>query len=1251
VQDAQSMENDRTHALEKLLSERIVLIDGAMGTMIQNEKLTESDFRGSRFSKHASDLKGNNDLLSLTAPDLIKSLHCQFLEAGADIIETNTFNCQRISLADYNMERLSRELNLASAKLAREAVESFQKSHPNKRAFVAGSIGPTNRTASMSPDVNRPEYRAVDFLQLRDAYREQVDALIDGGVDILLPETTFDTLNLKAALFAIEDAFETRGTRLPVIISVTITDASGRTLSGQTLEAFLVSIKHAKPLAVTINCALGATQMRQFVQDLSKSCDTYCGCYPNAGLPNAFGGYDDTPDDMANILEDFAKRGWLNIAGGCCGTTPEHIKEIKNRLAKTQRRALPNTDTKTRFSGLEVTEIRQDSNFLMIGERTNITGSKRFSRLIREKKYERALEIAKKQIDGGALVIDVNMDDALIDAEAEMTLFLNLIASEPDIARIPIMIDSSKWSVIEAGLRVAQGKCIVNSISLKEGKETFVEQATLALRYGAAVVVMAFDEEGQATDTDRRLEIATRAYTILTEEVGFDPQDIIFDPNVLAIGTGIEEHNDYALSFIQSVTALKKKFPNTRISGGVSNLSFSFRGNDILREAIHSVFLYHAIEAGLDMGIVNAGQLAIYDELDPKLRKLVTDLVLNRQPEKATLDGSQTATEQLIEYSGTLSKESKSSNHNDHAWRQLRIEERIAHSIVHGISTFAEADAEEARSKLGDPLQVIEGPLMDGMQIVGDRFGAGKMFLPQVVKSARVMKKAVAYLEPFMDDAESTQATTKSNKKKTQILLATVKGDVHDIGKNIVGVVLRCNGYEILDLGVMVPSEKILQTAIDKNVDMIGLSGLITPSLDEMVSVATEMKERKLTIPLLIGGATTSKKHTAVKISPAYIENKFTGNDELTKEQPIVVHVTDASRAVNTVSNLIKTSDFASQISEEYSTIRAEYKDRTRPILDFSSEEIGVETLEFKNITKRHPNFWGNQHVSFDIHELSAYIDWTPFFQTWELRGVFPKILTNEKYGEQAQALHKDALTMLDRIVKKGLLEAKGTLGFYPAISTINTIQVFEPNKGTQLIAKLPMLRQQQQKSAQKPHRSLTDYISRMISDQDYIGFFAVTAGHGCADLVKHYEEANDDYNAIMVRSLADRLAEAAAEKIHQYARISCNTETADTFSYNDLIKEKYNGIRPAPGYPACPDHHLKPKIFEILNATSTTGIKLTETLAMIPAASVSGMIFMHEDAKYFSVGKIGRDQARIYAEVFGIDETVARKRLGPSLF
>ncbi len=1201
-----------------------------MGTMIQQHKLEETDYRGQRFADWPSDLKGNNDLLGITRPDVIQSIHRDYFEAGSDIIETNTFNSTSIALADYGMESLAHELNVANARLARAAADEVMAADPARRCFVAGALGPTNRTASISPDVNNPAFRAVTYDQLVEAYFEQARSLVEGGADVLLVETVFDSLNSRAALFALESLFDSLDQRLPVMLSFTITDQSGRTLSGQTVEAYWNSASNIDLLSVGINCALGPAEMRPYIDELSRIAPVNVSSYPNAGLPNPLlpTGFPETPESLAPQLREWAANGWLNIVGGCCGTTPVHIQEIVRAVADCEPRRLAKPEPWLRLSGMEALTVRPDSNFVNVGERTNVTGSPRFAKLIKNDQYEEALTVARQQVENGAQIIDVNMDESMLDSEAAMTRFLNLIASEPDISRVPIMIDSSKWSVIEAGLKCIQGKGIVNSISLKEGEELFIEQARLIRRYGAAVVVMAFDETGQADTTNRRVEICTRSYKLLTEKVGFPPEDIIFDPNILTVATGMDEHNDYAVSFIEATRIIKSTLPLAKVSGGVSNISFSFRGNNTVREAMHSAFLYHAIQAGLDMGIVNAGMLEVYEEIPPDLLERVEDVLLNRRPD---------ATERLIEFAETVKRQGKSEKVTD-VWREGTVEERLSHALVKGIVDHIEADTEEARAKYGRPIHVIEGPLMDGMNVVGDLFGAGKMFLPQVVKSARVMKKAVAYLQPFMEDEKAETGVSSQGK----ILMATVKGDVHDIGKNIVGVVLRCNNYEVIDLGVMVPCDKILKTAREEKVDIIGLSGLITPSLDEMQHVAKEMQREGFDLPLLIGGATTSREHTAVKIAPGY-------------EHP-TIHVIDASRAVGVSSKLLSEKGrdpFITENIETQEALREKHlgKRESKPLLSIAESRERATKINWRSEDIPQPEFTGIRTESgFPLETLVDYIDWSPFFHAWELRGRFPKILEDEVVGEKAKELFDDAQSLLKRIVDEKLFTAKCVYGLFPANRVGDDVELFTDDSRAKRLAKFHFLRQQGDKS-DGVNRSLADFIAPKESGlADYIGAFAVTVGHGVEEFAKSFEEANDDYNAIMAKALGDRLAEAFAEYLHHRVRREWGYGRSENLTNDELIREKYRGIRPAAGYPACPDHTEKQLLWELLEVENHTGIRLTESCAMWPASSVSGLYFAHPEAKYFAVGKIDRDQVEDCSKRKDMSLTDAERWLAPNL-
>ena len=1225
----------RLAELEPLLARRILVLDGAMGTMIQTYGLGELDYRGERFADWHRDLKGNNDLLSLTQPDIIRSIHGAYLDAGADILETNSFNSTAISMADYSMEELVYELNLASARLAREVADHFERRDADLPRFVAGVLGPTNRTASLSPDVNNPGFRNVRFDDLVAAYGEAIRGLLDGGADLLLVETIFDTLNAKAALFAIDAHFATGGLRVPVMISGTITDASGRTLSGQTTEAFWTSVAHARPLTVGLNCALGAKALRQYVQELSRVSPAFVSTHPNAGLPNEFGQYDESPEYMAGVLREFAESGLVNLVGGCCGTTPAHIKAIAEAVAGLPPRVPPSPPPCLRLSGLEPITIGPDSIFVNVGERTNVTGSRKFARLVLAGDYDAGLEIARQQVESGAQMLDVNMDEGMLDSQEAMTTFLQLIAAEPDICRVPVVIDSSKWSVIEAGLKCVQGKGVVNSISLKEGEESFIRQATLVRRYGAAVIVMAFDEQGQADTAERKVGICRRAYRILTEQVGFPPEDVIFDPNIFAIATGIEEHNNYAVDYIEATRRIKQSLPHALVSGGVSNVSFAFRGNDPVREAIHSVFLYHAIEAGMDMGIVNAGQLPIYSDIPPDLLERVEDVVLNRRPD---------STDRLLQVADTV-KGYAAEQATDLAWRNAPVAERLAHALVDGIADFIVEDTEEARHQAERPIHVIEGPLMDGMNIVGDLFGAGKMFLPQVVKSARVMKRAVAHLIPYIE-AEKLALGSDAGESRTngRVLLATVKGDVHDIGKNIVGVVLQCNNYEVIDLGVMVPCARILETARTEQVDIIGLSGLITPSLEEMSFVASEMQREGFTIPLLIGGATTSRVHTAVKIEPNY--------------QGPTVHVIDASRAVGVAGNLrsdTQRTDYAASVRSEYQDLRAQRgnrkaEERHQSIADARKNRLPVD---WRAAVPPKPCFSGVRVLEdFPLEELVPLIDWTPFFQTWELSGHYPAILHDPVRGPAATSLFRDARVLLDRIVRERLLRARGAFGFFPANSVGDDIEIYTDESRTQRRAVVHSLRQQMIKPPGRPNLALADFVApRQSGVADYMGAFAVTAGVGIETLVSSFEAAHDDYNAILTKALADRLAEAFAEMLHQRVRREfwgyAPNEALDNES---LIKERYQGIRPAPGYPACPDHTEKRTLFDLLGAEEGAGMTLTESFAMLPAASVSGYYFSHPQSQYFGIGKIERDQVQDYAARKGLEVPVVERWLSPNL-
>ena len=1221
----------RIEALKRALDSRILVIDGAMGTEIQNMKLDEAGFRGDRFADAACPQKGNNDLLILTQPDAVRDIHRAYFEAGADIVETNTFSSTRIAQADYMLEDAVFDLNREGAWLAREAADAISAENEDRPRFVAGVLGPTNRTASISPDVNDAGFRNIDFDTLVDAYSEATRGLVIGGADFILVETVFDTLNCKAALFAIDSVGEELGLTLPVMISGTITDQSGRTLTGQTTEAFWNSVRHAKPLIIGLNCALGPKDLRPYVEELSRIADCYVSCHPNAGLPNAFGGYDETPEMMADVLGDFARVGFLNLLGGCCGTTPAHITAMADAVRDLPTRALPDIAPRLRLSGLEPLNVGPDSLFVNVGERTNVTGSARFAKLIKENDYAAATEVALQQVENGAQIVDVNMDEGLLDSEAAMATFLNLIAAEPDISRVPVMIDSSKWSVIEAGLKCVQGKSIVNSISLKEGEAAFIEQARKVRRYGAAVIVMAFDEEGQADTRDRKVEICKRAYRILVDEVGFPPEDIIFDPNIFAVATGIEEHNNYAVDFIEAARDIRAACPQAHVSGGVSNASFSFRGNESVRQAMHSVFLYHAIKAGMTMGIVNAGQLAVYENIDANLRDRVEDVILNRRAD---------ATERLLEvaeeFRGSGKKQEK-----DMSWREAPVGKRLTHALVHGINEFIVEDTEEARLEAERPLDVIEGPLMDGMNVVGDLFGEGKMFLPQVVKSARVMKQAVGHLVPFIEKEKELTGTAGQSKGK--IVLATVKGDVHDIGKNIVGVVLQCNNYDVIDLGVMVPSQTILDTAVEQKADIVGLSGLITPSLDEMVHVASEMERLDMKLPLLIGGATTSKIHTAVRIEPAY--------------SGPVVHVLDASRGVGVVGALVsdeRRDAYAAEIRAGYAEVRAEFEsgddeNRLLPIADARANRVPVD---WKAVTPPIPSLLGTERFDdYPLEKLVDRIDWSPFFHAWELHGAYPRILDDDKVGEAARALFEDGQQMLERILEEKRISARGVIGFWPANATGDDIELYDDDGRNSVCAVVHSLRQQAKKSGSRPNFALADYVAPTESGvADYMGAFAVSAGFGVDELAAEFEAANDDYNAILVKALADRLAEAFAEHMHERVRKEFWGYATDEGLENEaLIREKYQGIRPAPGYPACPDHTEKATLFSLLGAEEA-GITLTQSFAMHPAAAVSGWYFWRPEARYFGVGKIGRDQVEDYAARKGMSVEDTERWLSPNL-
>ncbi len=1221
-----------TAKLRKLLGERILLLDGGMGTMVQAYGLDESGYRGARFADHPVPLTGNNDLLALSQPDILTAIHRAYLDAGADIIETNTFNSNVISQADYQLESAVRELNLASAKIARGVADDVTAANPSRPRFVAGAIGPTNRTASLSPDVNNPGFRNTSFDELAMAYAGQAEALVDGGVDLLLIETVFDTLNCKAALFGVRQMLDRRGLDIPIMVSGTITDASGRTLSGQTTEAFWISVRHGDLFSVGLNCALGAAELRPYLDELSGIADTFISCHPNAGLPNEFGEYEQGPEDMATIIEEFADRGFLNIVGGCCGTTPAHIEALASVVAGKSPRKLPDIPPYTRLAGLEPLVIHPDKGFVNIGERTNVTGSAKFARLIEKEDYETAVDIARQQVANGAQMIDVNMDEGMLDSEAAMKLFLNLIAAEPDIAAVPIVIDSSKWSVIEAGLKCVQGKGIVNSISLKEGEDEFKRQAKLVRRYGAAAIVMAFDETGQADTVHRKVDICTRAYHILTEEMGFPPEDIIFDPNIFAVATGIEEHNEYGRAYLQATERIKETLPHVRVSGGLSNFSFSFRGNNAVREAMHAAFLYHGLQVGLDMAIVNAGALPVYDDIPEDLRVAIEDVLFNRTPD---------ATERLTELATTV-KGSTKTNKVDLSWRDQPVTERLTHALVEGIQDFIEEDTEEARQSVDYAIEVVEGALMDGMNVVGDLFGSGRMFLPQVVKSARVMKKAVAYLMPFVEQEKQAAGETLT---KGRIVIATVKGDVHDIGKNIVAVVLGCNNYDVIDLGVMVPVQKILDAAREHNADVVGLSGLITPSLDEMVHVAKEMEREGFTIPLLIGGATTSKAHTAVKI-----EQHYSGP---------TVHVLDASRSVGVTEALLNTEKreaFVNQVKAEYGEVRRTHAGRSQRtrILPFDDARNRRFTIDWNGYEPPVPNDPGI-HVldDYPIDELRNYIDWTPFFVAWELKGRFPQILDDHTVGAEAQRLYDDAQQMLDRIVAEGLITAQATFGIWPA-NTVDTdeIVIYADESRANTLGTFRQLRQQMEKPPGRPNVSLADFLIPRDRDTiDYVGAFAVTAGIGTAELATSYEAAHDDYSAILAKSVADRLAEALAERLHQRVRAEFWGYTdGESVTNEELIRQQYRGIRPAPGYPACPDHSQKFALFDLMGVADRTAITLTENGAMLPAASVCGWYFAHPDAYFFGLGNIGRDQVAAYASSKSIDVAEAERWLRPNL-
>ncbi len=1236
----------------RLLTRRIVVLDGAMGTMIQRHKLSEADFRGERFAGHDRDVKGDNELLSLVRPDIIRGIHEAYLEAGADVVETNTFGATRIAQGDYGLEDLAYEMNVASARLAREACDAL--STPDHPRFVAGALGPQPKTASLSPDVNDPGARNVTFEELRVAYTEQLEGLLDGGIDIVLIETIFDTLNAKAAIFAIESVFEARGVRLPVMVSGTVTDASGRILSGQTVEAFWNSVRHARPVTIGLNCALGAALMRPYVAEISKICDTYVCVYPNAGLPNPMAetGFDETPADTSGLLEEFARAGLVNVVGGCCGTTPEHIRQIADKVRELPMRVPPQIPVKTRLSGLEPLNIDDESLFVNVGERTNVTGSKQFLRLIREEKFDEALAVARQQVENGAQIIDVNMDEGMLDALAIMPRFLNLLASEPDISRVPVMIDSSKWPVIEAGLRCVQGKCVVNSISMKEGEGPFIEHANLCRKYGAAIVVMAFDTEGQADSLQRRIDICAWAYDILVKQVGFPPEDIIFDPNVFAIATGIDEHNHYAVDFIEATGWITRNLPHARVSGGISNVSFSFRGNEAMREAIHAVFLYHAIRQGLTMGIVNAGQLGVYSDLDPAVRDMVEDVVLDRPEPVGRTDPAdeRSSTERLVELADTI-RGAGAKKEEDLGWREGTVRERLTHSLVHGITTFIVEDTEEVRQEIaaagGRPIEVIEGPLMDGMNVVGDLFGSGKMFLPQVVKSARVMKQAVAHLLPFIEEEKRRIADAGGDvRSKGRVVIATVKGDVHDIGKNIVTVVLQCNNFEVVNMGVMVPCSQILAKAKEVDADMVGLSGLITPSLEEMAYVASEMQRdeyflsRKL--PLLVGGATTSRVHTAVKIAPNY-------------EGP-VIYVPDASRSVGVATSLMseQADRYLQEVADEYALVRERHAQRkSTPIIPLAQARAARPAIDWATYQPPRPKFIGRRVFKhYDLSEILKFLDWTPFFQTWSLFGQYPAILQDKVVGEQAQKLFEEGQAMMKRVVDGRWLTANGVVAFYPA-NTVNDddIEIYRDETRSEVLMTWRNVRQQTAKREGVDNKCLADYIApKSTGIVDYIGLFAVTGGVGIEKYEQMFQEQGDDYSVIMLKAIADRLAEGFAETLHARVRRDLWGYAADeTLSNEDIIAEKYQGIRPAPGYPACPEHVVKRRMFEVLECEEI-GMLLTEGFAMYPASSVSGFYLSHPRSQYFNVGNIGADQVEDYVRRSGRDEDDVRRSLASTL-
>jgi 5-methyltetrahydrofolate--homocysteine methyltransferase len=1216
----------RIESLHAVLSQRIAVLDGAMGTMVHTLGLDENGYRGARFSGHPKDLKNCIDILVLTQPDAIRGIHAAYLEAGADIVETNTFGATSVALADFGLSDHVRELNLAAARLAREAADAATAKTPDRPRFVAGSIGPTNKQLSIAGNVADPGHRDVTFDQMVATYREQVEALLEGGVDLLLAETAFDTLVLKSCLYAIEQVFQDTGIRIPVMASFTVFEG-GRTLSAQTVEACWLSIAHADLLTVGINCALGPEKLRPHLADLARIAPIRTSCYPNAGMPNALGGFDETPEMMAKVLGEFAAEGWLNIIGGCCGTTPRHIKAIAEAVSRHPPRQPVAPERRSRYSGLEMLELRPESSFTIIGERTNVTGSRAFARLIKEERYEEAVRVARQQVENGANIIDVNVDEGMLDSAAVMTKFLTLISSEPDVARVPIMIDSSRWAVLEAGLKCVQGKAIVNSISLKEGEDEFLRQARIVRRYGAAVVVMAFDEQGQATEVDRKVAICE----LLTVKVGFPPEDIIFDPNILTVATGIEEHNRYAINFIEATRQIKQAMPLVKVSGGVSNISFSFRGNDPVREAMHAAFLYHAIRAGMEMGIVNAGQLAVYEEIEPQLLERIEDVLFDRRPD---------ATDRLIEYAESVKKRDPGDTAKADAWRQLDVEARLTHSLVKGIADHIEHDLEEARSRYATSLEIIEGPLMQGMQVVGDLFGQGKMFLPQVVKSARVMKRGVAHLLPYME--EEKKASGQEQKSRGRVLMATVKGDVHDIGKNIVGVVLGCNGYEVIDMGVMIASSKIVEAAREHNVDVVGLSGLITPSLDEMVHVAEEFEHEKLRTPILIGGATTSARHTAVRIAPRYSGD--------------VVHVLDASRAAGVVEKLINVAtreEFAKNNREEQRRDVENFKRRQQTTLvPYEVARAKRWTTDWATAAIDTPEFLGLRRLeNVPLGELIPFIDWSPFFMAWELRGKYPAIFEDPVVGTEARKLHADALTMLDRIVAEHSLTAKGVYGFFPANADGDDIVLFTDDTRTREVGRVHTLRQQWERKGQDVFHALADFVAPLESGRkDYIGAFAVTTGHGCEELCRRYDREHDDYSSILAKALADRLAEAFAEWLHRKVRCEWGYGRNEGLGPDDLIEERYRGIRPAPGYPACPDHTEKRALFEWLGAETAAGMTLTESCAMFPAASVSGLYFAHPESRYFAVDRITRDQVEAYAARKGMPVAEIERWLAPNL-